>query len=72
MIFVVWRRKLTSAKIFDVVSGEVIERLESHEEEILCIKAVTFKEENYFVTTSQDGYINKWKMDEDWGYAQLS
>ncbi|KAJ3052793.1 hypothetical protein HK097_005660 [Rhizophlyctis rosea] len=54
-------------KIFDIVTGEVIERLENHEEEILCIKAVTFKGENYFVSTSQDGYINKWKMDDEWG-----
>ncbi|KAJ3039586.1 hypothetical protein HDV00_012043 [Rhizophlyctis rosea] len=53
-------------KIFDVITGEVITRLENHEEEILCIKAVTFKGDNYFVTTSQDGYINRWKMDESW------
>ncbi|KAJ3289071.1 hypothetical protein HK104_007766 [Borealophlyctis nickersoniae] len=53
-------------KIFDVVSGEVVEKLEDHEEEVLSIKAVTFKNEHYYVSTSQDGYINRWKMDETW------
>ncbi|KAJ3300785.1 hypothetical protein HK104_003755 [Borealophlyctis nickersoniae] len=53
-------------KIFDVVSGEVVEKLENHEEEVLSIKAVTFKDEHYYVSTSQDGYINRWKMDETW------
>jgi WD40 repeat protein len=53
-------------KIFDVVSGQVIARLEGHAEEVLCIKSVVFKNENYYVTTSQDGYIIKWKMKENW------
>jgi len=53
-------------KIFDVVSGKVINRLEGHAEEILCIKSIVFKDENYYVTTSQDGYIIKWKMKNGW------
>jgi WD40 repeat protein len=53
-------------KIFDVVSGKVVSRLEGHAEEVLCIKSVVFKNENYYVTTSQDGYIIKWKMKNGW------
>ncbi|TPX55650.1 hypothetical protein PhCBS80983_g05130 [Powellomyces hirtus] len=53
-------------KIFDLVTGKVVERLEGHEEEVLCIKAVQFKGENYYVTTSQDGYVLKWRMGENW------
>lgn len=49
-------------KIFDVVSGKVVSRLEGHAEEVLCIKNICYKGENYYVTTSQDGYIIKWKM----------
>ena len=53
-------------KIFDVVTGSVVAKLEGHEEEILCIKAVKFKQENYYLSTSQDGYIIRWHMDADW------
>jgi WD40 repeat protein len=53
-------------KIFDTVTGTVIARLEGHEEEILCIKAITFKHENYYLSTSQDGYIIRWHMNHDW------
>ncbi|OBZ84257.1 hypothetical protein A0J61_07685 [Choanephora cucurbitarum] len=53
-------------KIFDLVTAKVVARLEGHSEEILCIKPVQFKGENYFISTSQDGYIYKWKMSEDW------
>lgn len=52
-------------KIFDVVSGKVVSRLEGHAEEVLCIKNICYKGENYYVTTSQDGYIIKWKMKGD-------
>ncbi|KAI8817526.1 WD40-repeat-containing domain protein [Fimicolochytrium jonesii] len=57
-------------KIFDVMTGKVTERLSGHEEEILCIKDVEFKGEQYFITTSQDGYIIKWKMGSDWSGLQ--
>ncbi|KAL1931992.1 hypothetical protein VTP01DRAFT_9048 [Rhizomucor pusillus] len=53
-------------KIFDIESGKVVSRLEGHAEEILCIKALTFKDENYLISTSQDGYIFKWHMSSDW------
>ncbi|CAG8640317.1 23367_t:CDS:10, partial [Cetraspora pellucida] len=53
-------------KIFDVITGKVIARLEGHTEEILCVKTVIYKGAPYFLTTSQDGYIIKWKMRDDW------
>ncbi|KAG0366234.1 WD40-repeat-containing domain protein [Gamsiella multidivaricata] len=53
-------------KVFDVLTGEVIAILEGHSEELLCVKRVQFKGENYFLSGSQDGYLNKWHMDSDW------
>ncbi|KAJ2551890.1 hypothetical protein EV175_003519 [Coemansia sp. RSA 1933] len=53
-------------KIFNVLTGEVVARLDGHSEEILCIKSVVYNGENYYVTTSQDGYIRRWHMDSDW------
>ncbi|KAI8364922.1 WD40-repeat-containing domain protein [Blakeslea trispora] len=53
-------------KIFDLVTCERITCLEGHTEEILCIKAVQFKNDNFLVSTSQDGYIMKWHMDKTW------
>ncbi|CAG8505132.1 7110_t:CDS:10 [Scutellospora calospora] len=53
-------------KIFDVITGKAIARLEGHTEEILCVKTVVYKGVPYFLTTSQDGYIIKWKMRDDW------
>ncbi|KAK3814440.1 MAG: WD40-repeat-containing domain protein [Benniella sp.] len=53
-------------KLFDVITGEVIVTLEGHTEELLCVKRVQFKGENYFLSGSQDGYLNKWKMGSDW------
>ncbi|KAJ2330958.1 hypothetical protein GGI00_003474, partial [Coemansia sp. RSA 2681] len=53
-------------KIFNVLTGDVVARLEGHSEEILCVKSVVYKGENYYVTTSQDGYIRRWHMDSDW------
>ncbi|KAI8588512.1 WD40-repeat-containing domain protein [Geranomyces variabilis] len=53
-------------KVFDIMSSKVVERLEGHEEEILCVKLVSFRDNNYFVTTSQDGYIMKWQTGPDW------
>ena len=44
----------------------MIAKLDGHEEEILCIKEAYYRGENYFLTTSQDGYIMKWKMRDDW------
>ncbi|KAI8923196.1 WD40-repeat-containing domain protein [Entophlyctis helioformis] len=53
-------------KVFDLETGQVIERLEGHEEEVLCIKSAVFKGQNYFLSTSQDGYIIKWHVSKDW------
>lgn len=53
-------------KIFDIITGERLAVLDGHSEEILCIKAVQFKGDNYLVSTSQDGYIIKWHMAQDW------
>lgn len=58
-----------SLKIFNIEEAKVVGKLEGHEEEILCIKTVKFKGENYYISTSQDGYITKWKMKEDWTYV---
>ncbi|OAD07625.1 hypothetical protein MUCCIDRAFT_104563 [Mucor lusitanicus CBS 277.49] len=53
-------------KIFNVCENRLVARLEGHEEEILSIKKVVFMEQNYLVSTSQDGSIRKWHMAEDW------
>ncbi|KAI9252833.1 WD40-repeat-containing domain protein [Phascolomyces articulosus] len=53
-------------KVFNIETGHRVAELDGHMEEILCIKALQFKEENYYITTSQDGYIIKWHMDKDW------
>jgi WD40 repeat protein len=43
-----------------------VARFDGHEEEILSIKHVVYKGDNYFVSTSQDGYIIQHKVDQDW------
>ncbi|KAI7905051.1 WD40-repeat-containing domain protein [Cokeromyces recurvatus] len=53
-------------KIFNVTDSKVVAKLSGHEEEILCIKKVKFLDENYLISTSQDGYIFKWHMSSDW------
>lgn len=53
-------------KIFDMVDAKVVARLVGHTEEVLTIKVVHFKGENYLISTSQDGSIIKWHMAEDW------
>ena len=53
-------------KIFNIITGKVVSRLDGHSEEILCIKSATYRGERYLLTTSQDGYINRWHMGEDW------
>ncbi|KAG0210288.1 hypothetical protein BGX28_009444 [Mortierella sp. GBA30] len=53
-------------KLFDILTGEVVSQLEGHTEELLCVKRVQFKGENYFLSGSQDGYLNKWHMGSDW------
>ncbi|ORZ21568.1 WD40-repeat-containing domain protein [Absidia repens] len=53
-------------KIFDMFDGKVAGQLDGHSEEVLCIKSLQFESKNYYVSTSQDGYIIKWQMDSDW------
>lgn len=53
-------------KIFDMVASKVITRLVGHAEEVLTIKAIEFKDNNYLISTSQDGSIVKWHMADDW------
>lgn len=47
-------------------NGKVVGHLAGHEEEILCIKSLQFEQENYYISTSQDGYIIKWHVGADW------
>lgn len=56
----------TPIKIFDIITGEVVNTLYGHEEEVLCLKDIVFKDQNYLITTSQDGYIMKWSMQKGW------
>lgn len=53
-------------KIFDLVTGAVVGRLEGHQEEVLCIKLVAHAGTNYLITCSQDGTIRRWTMSDDW------
>ncbi|KAF9431009.1 hypothetical protein BGZ94_000476 [Podila epigama] len=41
-------------KIFDILSGKVVSQLQGHTEELLCVKMVQFKGENYYLSGSQD------------------
>ncbi|KAI8375962.1 WD40-repeat-containing domain protein [Radiomyces spectabilis] len=59
-------------KIFDLEKCTVIGKLHGHAEEILCIKSLTFMNENYYISTSQDGYIIKWQMEDDWTTLKTS
>eukprot|EP00002_Diphylleia_rotans_P024317 TRINITY_DN4797_c0_g1_i6.p1 TRINITY_DN4797_c0_g1~~TRINITY_DN4797_c0_g1_i6.p1 ORF type:complete len:526 (+),score=92.28 TRINITY_DN4797_c0_g1_i6:54-1631(+) len=56
-------------KIFDLQTGKVVNKLEGHEEEILCLKRIEYKGDPYFVSCGQDGLIYKWRMDKS--YTQL-
>ncbi|CAO3628262.1 unnamed protein product [Cunninghamella blakesleeana] len=53
-------------KIFDIVKGVVVSTLFGHKKEIYSIKAIKFNNENYIISTSEDGKIIKWKLNEDW------
>lgn len=52
-------------KIFDIFSGEVLLKLEGHQEEILCLKRVVFQDSEYILSGGQDGKIFKWKIEDD-------
>lgn len=53
-------------KIFRLEDCSRVARLEGHTEEILCVKSLSYMGNNYLISTSQDGYIIKWHMDETW------
>lgn len=52
-------------QIFDLFTGEVVSQLVGHNEEILSLKAVEFKGQFYLLSTSQDGYLIKWHLRDD-------
>jgi len=52
-------------KIFSLETGSVVCRLEGHTEEVLFLKRIKFKGDNYIVSSSEDGKVIKWKMDAD-------
>ncbi|KAI8905117.1 WD40-repeat-containing domain protein [Gorgonomyces haynaldii] len=56
-------------KVFDLMSGKVVCKIEAHEEEILALELLEYKGESYFITGGQDGYIQKYKTTPD--YTQL-
>jgi WD40 repeat protein len=49
-------------KLFDVLTGEVINKLEGHTEEILSMKLILFRDEPYLLSCSQDGFIIRWQL----------
>ncbi|KNC45917.1 uncharacterized protein AMSG_00032 [Thecamonas trahens ATCC 50062] len=53
-------------KIFDVLTGELVARLEGHTEEVVALKVATFCGSNYIVSCSQDGSTRRWRMSPDW------
>ncbi len=57
-------------KVYNVVSGEVVARLEGHKEEILQLRLLHFKGSPYILSCSQDGYLWKWRMQDD-TYSKL-
>ena len=52
-------------KIYDVVTGEILLRMEGHQEEILSLKYFQFKNKNFLLTCGQDGRIIKWTIESD-------
>jgi WD40 repeat protein len=53
-------------KLFDVSSGEVVLRLDQgHTEEVLVLKMARFQGKNYLLSGSQDGYIWRWQLSDD-------
>lgn len=56
-------------QIFNIASGERVNTLEGHREEVLFIKLVAYKGANVLLTGSQDGTVVKWVMSDDWMYV---
>jgi len=52
-------------KIFDVVNGTIVGKLEGHESEVLDIKLLKYNGDNYLLSCGSDGKIIKWKMNAE-------
>jgi WD40 repeat protein len=52
-------------KVFNVKNGTVSFTFNGHEEEILSIRTLKYKDCQYILSTSQDGYILKWKTNDE-------
>ena len=49
-------------QLFDIATGEVLDRFAGHDEEILCVELCRYRGESYMLSSSQDGHIIKWHM----------
>lgn len=52
-------------KIFDISTGNVILRLEGHTEEILCLRILNFKKNNYILSSSKDKKLIRWHLKQN-------
>lgn len=52
-------------KVFDIYTGEVVRILKGHDEEVFSIKKLNYKGENYLLTASEEGFIIKWPMNDN-------
>lgn len=58
-------------KIFDLVSGTCINRLEDgHGEEVLFLRTVITGHANFILSCGQDGRICRWQFDRSWRHLQ--
>ena len=53
-------------KVYDTVTGQVLLRMEGHQEEILSLQRVQFKSDQYWLSCGQDGRVIKWKIEDDY------
>ena len=49
-------------KVFDTATGNMVLKLEGHEEEVLDFTLVQFEDDLYVLSAGQDGKIIKWKV----------
>lgn len=54
------------ADIKDPLDFAPCERYHGHIDEILSLKVVSFKGENFVITCGRDGHIIKWQFDKNW------
>jgi len=55
----------SAIKIFDILSGKLVTRLEGHTQDVLFMKIVIFDGQNYLISSGHDGAIIKWKMNHN-------